>query len=297
MSFYFIDNNTDYSKNTLGINVVSYSFDARSPSMVAHSSFSCHNHEVLEILICTAGEFSVNVDDCGHTLKKGEVLIVNPYKLHSGEWLLNSKYNEYICITFIHSKWLSFQKSVLSEKSNEITDLRCGFEEYFSSDNPDTKTIFEMFFKISSLFNEKSPESECLIISELYSFFALMFKNYYKTTPKSIYSKKNLDFIRNVTHYLTVNYAENISSKTVSDALYMPISRFCHAFKKNFGMNFSNYLSKYRVTRAAELYKHQKKPLADVAAAVGFLDYNYFSKTFKKYIGQSPARYFGKWSK
>ena len=30
-------------------------------------------------------------------------------------------------------------------------------------------------------------------------------------------------------------------------------------------------------------------------AAVGFLDYCYFSRAFKKHIGQSPAVYFGKW--
>lgn len=37
--------------------------------------------------------------------------------------------------------------------------------------------------------------------------------------------------------------------------------------------------------------------IAEIASEAGFNDYCYFSRSFKKYIGVTPAKYFGKWSK
>ena len=79
--------------------------------------------------------------------------------------------------------------------------------------------------------------------------------------------------------------------------MYMEISLFCHTFKRHFGISFSSHLCRYRCIRAAELYKNSGMNIADIAAAVGFSDYCYFSRSFKKYIGQSPAIYFGKWKR
>ncbi|MBR4866617.1 MAG: helix-turn-helix domain-containing protein, partial [Clostridia bacterium] len=56
-------------------------------------------------------------------------------------------------------------------------------------------------------------------------------------------------------------------------------------------------LCRYRVQRAATDYAFSSLSIAEIAEAVGFSDYCYFSKSFKKYIGKSPAEYLGKWKK
>ena len=37
-------------------------------------------------------------------------------------------------------------------------------------------------------------------------------------------------------------------------------------------------------------------PLTKLASLVGFSDYNYFSRIFKKHMKESPAHYFNKWN-
>jgi AraC-like DNA-binding protein len=44
-------------------------------------------------------------------------------------------------------------------------------------------------------------------------------------------------------------------------------------------------------------YASSELSVKDIATAVGFNDYCYFSRSFKKYVGQSPAFYFKKWKK
>ena len=74
----------------------------------------------------------------------------------------------------------------------------------------------------------------------------------------------------------------------------MSVPSFCYIFKKNFGMSFLNYLCKYRITRAVELYYEKNIALSDLAEAVGFNDYCYFSRSFRKCMGKSPTAYFEK---
>ena len=64
-------------------------------------------------------------------------------------------------------------------------------------------------------------------------------------------------------------------------------------FKRNYGMSFLNYLCLYRLTLATEQYT-EARMLKGLAASVGFADCRYFSGSFRRYMGQSPAACFGR---
>jgi transcriptional regulator GlxA family with amidase domain len=50
------------------------------------------------------------------------------------------------------------------------------------------------------------------------------------------------------------------------------------------------YIRRCRLTTARDLLKKTDLPIADIAARVGFDDYNYFLRVFKKTYGASPKR-------
>ena len=62
-------------------------------------------------------------------------------------------------------------------------------------------------------------------------------------------------------------------------------------FKKETGMNFTEYLVRYRMNKAEELLKESNLRCREIAEQVGYFDYAHFSKIFKKYIGVSPREY------
>lgn len=54
------------------------------------------------------------------------------------------------------------------------------------------------------------------------------------------------------------------------------------------GQNPSDLLIDYRLNKSCQLLKEKQMPVQDVAYAVGFSDYAYFSRRFKARFGQSP---------
>ena len=71
----------------------------------------------------------------------------------------------------------------------------------------------------------------------------------------------------------------------------MNASVFCRRFRAEFGTTFSLYLSAYRIEKAKELIGATDSPIAEIAAAVGFADLSYFSKTFREQVGVPPTAY------
>jgi AraC-like DNA-binding protein/ligand-binding sensor protein len=104
------------------------------------------------------------------------------------------------------------------------------------------------------------------------------------TSSKHIVSKAQL-FIRS-------NYDKNIRLSDVAKAVCISPNYFCTLFRQLTGYTFSGYLLKTRMEAAEELLKTPDKPIKEIVSAVGFRDYNYFNRVFKKHKkGITPARF------
>ena len=62
-------------------------------------------------------------------------------------------------------------------------------------------------------------------------------------------------------------------------------------FKQEVGVTLTEYVNQKRIERAEALLKVTELPVSEVAAAVGILDGNYFSRLFRKQTGMSPSKY------
>ena len=63
-------------------------------------------------------------------------------------------------------------------------------------------------------------------------------------------------------------------------------------FNREVGKSLPEYVSEKRIAEAKRLLRGRAQlPIGQIAAAVGFLDVNYFTKVFKKKAGQTPSAY------
>lgn len=62
-------------------------------------------------------------------------------------------------------------------------------------------------------------------------------------------------------------------------------------FKKDIGMSITNYHLLIRVNQAVKLLKNTSMNISGISETVGFSDPLYFSRVFKRFIGQSPSAY------
>ena len=68
-------------------------------------------------------------------------------------------------------------------------------------------------------------------------------------------------------------------------------SHLCRAFKRKMGISPLEYLISIRIQKALSLLKETELSVAEVAAKVGYLDSNYFSKAIRRAAGSSPSEF------
>ena len=91
--------------------------------------------------------------------------------------------------------------------------------------------------------------------------------------------------------YIAMNYNKHIQLEDVARQVYLNPAYFGIFFKKETGVNFSEYLTGVRMDAAKEMLKDKKLSIADIAGHVGYKDTRYFSKMFKKHTGIKPSEY------
>lgn len=113
-----------------------------------------------------------------------------------------------------------------------------------------------------------------------------------KTDVESItLSELDKTFIQKMTDIVEDNLANSDFSITdITEALGISRSLLHIKMKNILNISMGDYIRKKRLDKACEMLR-QGYNVSETAYATGFSDPNYFSKTFKKHIGQSPSEY------
>lgn len=102
------------------------------------------------------------------------------------------------------------------------------------------------------------------------------------------YTDNNFEKLIN---YMNTHFSEKLTLKSLAAAYDMNPNYCCSLFSKYLGKTFSQYLTELRISEAQHLLKSTTSSLEEVALLVGFSDYFYFSKVFKKQCTYSPKVY------
>lgn len=84
---------------------------------------------------------------------------------------------------------------------------------------------------------------------------------------------------------------EELSLGSVAEKFHFSEPYFCVLFKKGTGMSVIHFVQHMRIHYGAYLIRSSEKKFQEVAEEVGFGNYSYFGKLFKRYIGQTPEAY------
>ncbi len=97
--------------------------------------------------------------------------------------------------------------------------------------------------------------------------------------------------IRLAKQYVNEHYANPITLEELSEAIGLVPTYVSTLFKKEIGINFSDYLTSCRMEAAKKLLKEPSYTINEIAEMVGYGDPKYFSKMFNKVVGLKPSEY------
>lgn len=97
--------------------------------------------------------------------------------------------------------------------------------------------------------------------------------------------------VRKVLTRIDYDLTADLSLKAQADFLNVTASYLSTLFKKETGMPLTEFVNRKRIEHAVFLLNTTKMQIQTIAQYCGIPDVNYFTKTFKKYVQQTPKEY------
>lgn len=102
----------------------------------------------------------------------------------------------------------------------------------------------------------------------------------------------NDDLTNRLIAYIGEHYADpDLSLTVLAREARTSEAYVSYFFKEQTGLNFSDYLENIRMMEAKRMLECSAKPVSEIAAAVGYLSLNTFSRAFKRANGISATEY------
>jgi two-component system response regulator YesN len=94
-----------------------------------------------------------------------------------------------------------------------------------------------------------------------------------------------------VVEYVENNFTQSISVQDLSRKFSFNPSYVSQLFRRELGMTFTEYITGLRCRYACRLLQTTSLTLGEIAEKVGYNDYFYFIRVFKKTLGKTPTQY------
>lgn len=210
------------------------------------------------------------------------------YSLHAGQGFLIEPEVQTYYEADPDEPWTYLWVGFAGDKAGEyLRDLGLGGERliYQCACGDELKRI--VFAMLEN--NTYTVANEYQLEGSLYQFFSVLARNLEieadkRTEDDNLYLRKAVEYIQN--HY---SYPLQINEI----AAYVGINRsyLYTLFKEQYGLSPKEYLTNFRITRAAQLLEITELSIESVAMSCGYQDTLGFSKIFKGKMGVTPSVY------
>jgi two-component system response regulator YesN len=184
---------------------------------------------------------------------------------------VNNILNEDTIITFVKdSIYIIYYGEIEDKKSIEtiLDKISCNYFDFYISDlsNKDAN--------IKTLLDELNRKMEASL-----------------STDETMSQEEIQGISKKIIRYIEDNYHKKISLNDIGNIVYMHSTHVSKVFKKETGINISDYIVNYRIKMAKELLCDPKYKVYDVAYKVGFKGPKYFVRVFKAKTGMTPSQF------
>ncbi len=100
--------------------------------------------------------------------------------------------------------------------------------------------------------------------------------------------------VEHIHAYIEKSYYETFTLTSLAEQYHVDASYLSRTFSKTYGETITAFLTRTRMEHAIELMRDPDRKLETISMLVGYDDYNYFSRVFRKKMGVSPSEYRGR---
>lgn len=97
--------------------------------------------------------------------------------------------------------------------------------------------------------------------------------------------------LRRALHQMETGFAQHLHVTDLAATAGLSVRAFTKAFTRQQGLGPARFLTRVRAREAASLLANSAHTIEEVAELTGFPNRHYFSRVFKRVVGDSPAHY------
>jgi len=146
--------------------------------------------------------------------------------------------------------------------------------------NEEIMTLLELFENCHSIYTSHAMEKSkhCFLM-----LYYILYEKYKES--------KQDTYVSRIKQCIADHITEPITLTQISREVFLSPNYCNHIFKTQTGCTISEYILRTKMERAKHLLLTTPKSLADVATSLGYKQYSYFSRIFKKEVGVSPVSF------
>ena len=232
-----------------------------------------HSHYFTELFYVRDGSGEFVVENVSFSIKKDDLIIVNPNILHT-EVSLGSPPLEYITLgvdglSFSFSDNRDYMVFNCREQKNDLLF-------YFNS------MLFEL---------ERKETGYQEICKDMPDILTIRLQRLTNSPFEIMVSQRPNRECAKIKRYIDSNYQDNITLDSLAAMAHLNKYYFVHTFTKCYGLSPINYLNERRIEVSKALLASTDHCIAEIAQLSGFSSQSYFAQSFKKSSGMTAGAY------
>ena len=247
-----------------GLETVYFVYETELPKL--RQPFS---HATFYMYLIVRGEGQMHIGGRSYPLRRGALFITPPHVRHSFE---GGEDLTYMYVSFT------------GERAHRLT------EGHTTEGETPVFYGFEWLIEFWQSCIRRVTRANANVLSESVVLYTLSFLS--AGQDGSTVPDRSRTLYESMLAYVENHFTDaDISLRKLADIFSYTEKYLSHLFKKNMGVNFNAYLTKMRIEYAVKCIAGGMRSISEIAELCGYYDALYFSKVFKRVMGETPLAY------
>ena len=232
------------------------------------SSVNWHDH--MEFLYCTEGRGTVFMDDRQYPFTPNTLMSVGSQVIHS----VSAETDMFFYTIFINNDFF---------RINGIDPKDIAFCEYAVAN----EELEEIILRLADAWEETDFQLAKLNRAAT-DFLLYLCENLSETVEKKKRQGRPWERTKEVIIYIKNNYQKAITLDEIAGVMSINKYQLTREFKQMTNVSIFDFLNSHRCKEAKKLLR-EGYSVTDAATACGFQNLSYFSRTYKRFMGELPT--------
>lgn len=243
-----------------------------------------HSHDFYEIYLFEDGNVTYYIEDESYNLKKGDVLVISPGKLHRPVIENGALYERYVL--WLYEDYINSKKGLSALLSDIETLIAKKKTRLVSFEEDKYDYLFAIFNKLTNAY--LNGDEHGFYLSE--SCIGLIVDELFNALSSALPMVHSDKLVAQVIAYINENVTNAPSLDELAKKFFVSKYYLSHKFKEYTKTSVHKYVLMKKINLAKYLLEQGYSP-GESCLQCGFSSYSNFYKEFKNQTGMTPSEY------